>query len=134
MFSKECCHILNIQFELFLVLVTNACPSQDYHFVSFYTFPYTFISTAMTSPKECHSLMLGNPCLLGNQNVENYSSLHIVKPQASNKDTQMKQALVFSKPKKCKKTIDFKRQKLSQKVIGRIQMLKAVIELHLYKD
>lgn len=33
MFSKKCCHILNIQFELFLILVTNACLSQDYCFI-----------------------------------------------------------------------------------------------------
>lgn len=46
----------------------------------------------------------------------------------------MKHALVFSKPKKYKKSIEFKGQKLSQKVIARIQILKAVIELHPYKD
>lgn len=44
----------------------------------------------------------------------------------------MKQALVFSKPK-CKKTIEFKGQKLTQKVIARILMLETVIELHLKK-
>lgn len=46
----------------------------------------------------------------------------------------MKQTLIFLKPKKYKKSIEFKGQKLSQKVIARIQILKAVIELHLYKD
>lgn len=60
-------------------------------------------------------------------------SLHIVKPQNGNKDTQMKQALVFSKPKTCKKAIEFKGQKLSQKVIARILMLEMIMELHLTK-
>ena len=69
MFLKECCHILNIQTELFLILVTIACLSQDYCFVSFYPFPSTVISIVMTSPGECHSVMLRNCCLLGNQNV-----------------------------------------------------------------
>ena len=46
----------------------------------------------------------------------------------------MKQALVFSKAKECKKSIEFEGQKLSWKVIARIQILKTVIELNLYKD
>ena len=36
MFSKECCHVLNIQFELFLVLVINVYQSQMtvlFHFI-----------------------------------------------------------------------------------------------------
>lgn len=119
-----------------LVLVINVYQSQDDCSVSFYPLPYTVKSIVMTSPGECHSVMLGNHCLFGSQNGRELTAHPVLSNlRKSSKDIQMKQALVFSKPKKCKKSIEFiKGQKLSQKVIARIQILKTVIELHLYKD
>lgn len=69
MFSEECCHMLNIQFEPFLVLVINVYLSQMTVVIDFYPFLYTVLCMVMTNPGQCHSVTIGNHCLLGSQNV-----------------------------------------------------------------
>lgn len=80
MFSKECCHILSIQFELFHVLVINACQSQDDCSVSFLSFPYTVIFIVMTSPESVILLCDGIIAYSVAKMEENYSLFCIVKP------------------------------------------------------
>lgn len=134
MFSKECCHILNIQFELFHVLVINACQSQDDCSVSFYPFPYTVISIVMTSPGECHSVMWGNHCLFDSRNRRELQLTPYC--QTIEKTTKMpkwNKLWSFQKQRSARKALNL-RGRNSRKVIAKIQILKTALELNLYKD
>lgn len=134
-FSEECCHILNTVWTL--SCPADKCISEPGLLFCFILFLPLYAKTYSDDQSWRVSFCYVSKSLLiirypkyGRTTARSTLSSH----RNNNKDTQVKQALVFSKSKKCKKSTEFKGQKLSQKVIARIQILKTVIELHLYKD